>query len=85
LRARLPRDTDLVLLGSIATPKYVDVLQPAFDHALRFPGGFVGRGDMSRGGLLLRAAADGVELDYQRIEGATRRGARPPKLHRRAR
>jgi hypothetical protein len=85
LRARLPRDTDLVLLGSIATAKYVDVLQPAFDRALRFPGDFVGRGDMSRGGLLLRAADDGVELAYRPIDGAVRRGARPPRLQRRAR
>jgi hypothetical protein len=80
LRKRLPRDTDLVLLGSIATAKYVDVLQPAFDRELRFPGAFVGRGDMSRGGLLLRAAADGVELDYAPVDGAERRGARPAKL-----
>jgi len=82
LSARLPRDTELVLLGSIATPKYVDVLQPAFENALRFPGEFVGRGDMSRGGLLLRAAAAGVELDYQPIDGSKRRGARPPRLTR---
>src|SRR5881628_202402 len=40
----------------------------------------VGRGDMSRGGLLLRHARDGVELPYVPILGATLHGARPPKL-----
>ncbi len=59
LRARLP-DAQVVLLGSIATPKYVDVLSAVFGGALCFPGDFVGRGDMSRGGLLLRAARDGA-------------------------
>src|SRR5262245_23223719 len=53
LRARLPRDAEIVLLGSIATPKYVDVLLATLRRALLFPSEFVGRGDMSRGGLLL--------------------------------
>jgi hypothetical protein len=73
-------DTDVVLLGSIASGKYVDVLGEIFGDRLLFPPAFVGRGDMSRGGLLLRAAASGEELDYVPIAGATRRGARPPKL-----
>lgn len=80
LRARLSRDAELVLLGSIATPKYVDVLLGVFGDALRFPVDFVGRGDMSRGGLLLRAARAGVELDYQPVGSAPRRGPRAAKL-----
>ncbi len=80
LRARLPRGAEIVLLGSIATPKYVDVLLAAFGRALLFPGDFVGRGDMSRGGLLLRAARAGAELDYRRIDGSLRRGRRAAKL-----
>src|SRR5437870_5647388 len=40
----------------------------------------VGRGDMSRGGLLLRQAAADVELTYVPIAGAVRHGPRPPKL-----
>ena len=44
----------VVLLGSIATGKYVDVLTRAFGDRLHFPSDFVGRGDMSRGGLMLR-------------------------------
>jgi len=82
LRARLPRGSEIVLLGSIATPKYVDVLLPAFAKSLLFPRDFVGRGDMSRGGLLLRAARAGAELDYQPVDGAERRGVRPAKLER---
>ena len=71
---------EAVLLGSIASGKYVDVLGPIFGERLLFPPAFVGRGDMSRGGLMLRAAASGEELEYVPIAGATRHGARPPKL-----
>jgi hypothetical protein len=74
------RACDVVLLGSIASPKYVDVLLDIFGGRLRFPIDFVGRGDMSRGGLLLRKAREGAELDYAPIAGAVRHGARPPKL-----
>jgi hypothetical protein len=72
--------SEVVLLGSIASPKYLDVLLGVFGDRLLFPLDFVGRGDMSRGGLLLRRAADGQELDYIPVAGASRRGARPPKL-----
>ena len=71
---------DVVLLGSIASPKYVDVLLAIFGDRLMFPIEFVGRGDMSRGGLLLRRAEDGAELVYVPVAGAVRHGARPPKL-----
>ena len=73
-------ETDVVLLGSIASGKYVDVLGEIYGERLLFPPSFVGRGDMSRGGLMLRAAAAGEELDYVPVSGAIRRGARPPKL-----
>ena len=73
-------DMEVVLLGSIASGKYVDVLGPVFGERLVFPPSFVGRGDMSRGGLMLRAAASGEELEYAPIAGAVRHGARPPKL-----
>jgi hypothetical protein len=75
-------DCDVVLLGSVATPKYVDVLAGIFGHRLRFPIDFVGRGDMSRGGLLLRRAQEGVELEYAPVVGAALHGRRPPKLPR---
>jgi hypothetical protein len=73
-------DGEVVLLGSIASPKYVDILLGVFGECLRFPSDFVGRGDMSRGGLLLRRVATGEELDYVPVAGAIRRGQRPPKL-----
>ena len=72
--------SDFVLLGSIATGKYVDVLSEAFGERLRFPKDFVGRGDMSRGGLLLRCVREGRELEYVPVAGAVRHGERPPKL-----
>jgi len=73
-------DCDVVLLGSIASGKYVEVLQPIFGEKLVFPPAFVGRGDMSRGGLMLRCVTAGVELEYAPIAGAVRHGARPPRL-----
>ena len=69
-----------VLLGSIATPKYVDVLLSIFGDQLLFPAEFVGRGDMSRGGLMLRCVDGKVELTYTPVLNAVRHGARPPKL-----
>ena len=73
-------DCEVVLLGSIASPKYVDALLDVFGSRLRFPIDFVGRGDMSRGGLLLRHAAAAIELPYVPVAGAVRHGQRPPKL-----
>jgi hypothetical protein len=73
-------EAEVVLLGSVATPKYVDVLVAIFSKRLLFPTAFVGRGDMSRGGLMLRHVDSGVELDYEPVAGAIRHGARPPKL-----
>lgn len=73
-------DGDVILLGSIASPKYTGVLLEILGDRLRFPIDFVGRGDMSRGGLLLRQAADGRELDYTPVAGAVLHGVRPPRL-----
>jgi hypothetical protein len=82
LAAEIGPDCDVVLLGSVASPKYVDVLAGIFGERLRFPIDFVGRGDMSRGGLLLRKAQEGVELEYAPVVGTVRHGTRPPKLPR---
>jgi hypothetical protein len=78
--ATTSRRAHAILLGSIATDKYVGTLASAFGDRLRFPEEFVGRGDMSRGGLLLRSVREARELTYVPVSGATRRGARPPKL-----
>jgi len=81
LRA-LPTRGEIVLLGSIASAKYVDPLLGVFGERLLFPPSFVGRGDMSRGGLLLRSARAGTELEYAKVQGAVRHGPRPPRLPR---
>jgi len=80
LAEKLSSTSDVVLLGSIATRKYVDVLLANFRNRLRFPADFIGRGDMSRGGLLLRCAVDREELEYVAVAGAVLNGKRPPKL-----
>jgi hypothetical protein len=80
LATKLPTQSEVILLGSIATGKYVDVLLANFGERLRFPADFVGRGDMSRGGLMLRCVADGQELSYIPVTGAIVNGKRPPKL-----
>jgi len=68
---------EVVLLGSVATGKYVDVLEPIFGGRLLFPKDFVGRGDMARGGMLLQRAESGVELNYIPVSHPTRLGVRP--------
>src|SRR5216117_1840952 len=80
LANRLPLRSDIILLGSIATVKYVDVLLATFRDRLRFPSEFIGRGDISRGGLMLRCAVDREELSYIAVAGAIVNGKRPPKL-----
>lgn len=84
LRALLPRlgGAEVVLLGSIASRKYTEVLTDVLGAQVLFPSDFVGRGDMSRGGLLLRCVREGRELAYVPIAGAVRHGARPPRLAR---
>jgi hypothetical protein len=82
LAAEVGVECEVILLGSVASPKYVEVLGGIFGERLRFPIDFVGRGDMSRGGLLLRKVREGVELEYVPVAGAVLHGARPPKLPR---
>jgi len=73
-------DCEIVLLGSIATPKYVEPLVEVLGERLLFPSEFVGRGDMSRGGLMLRCVKSGKELTYIPVATAVRHGARPPSF-----
>jgi hypothetical protein len=81
LAARLPADARVVLLGSIASGKYVDVLVRVLGARLHYPPSFIGRGDMSRGGLLLRSVDAREELKYAVLElTSVRHGPRPPKL-----
>jgi hypothetical protein len=80
LAEHIGMDGEVILLGSIATNKYIGPLLTAFGERLRFPADFVGRGDMSRGGLLLRCVREGVELPYVPVHEAVRRGPRPARL-----
>ena len=80
LLAAVGPDCEVVLLGSIASGKYVDPLLPVFGQRLMFPPHFVGRGDMSRGGLMQRSVAASLELEYVPLAGAARHGQRPPRL-----
>jgi predicted kinase len=75
----------IVLLGSIASSRYVEPLLGVFGERLLFPPDFIGRGDMSRGGLLLRCVDRGRELDYAPLAGAVRHGPRPQRLEPRRR
>ncbi len=80
LLEKLGNSCEVVLLGSIATSKYVDPLLPLFRDRLLFPAEFAGRGDMSRGGLMLRAVEARKELAYTPVLEAARHGKRPAKL-----
>jgi hypothetical protein len=87
-RAPLERDlaaigavsAEVVLLGSIASEKYVAPMTAILGERLLFPPAFIGRGDMSRGGLLLRCVASATELPYAPVMGALRHGKRPGRL-----
>jgi hypothetical protein len=85
LASQLTNKCQVVLLGSIATAKYREVLSATLGDRLHFPLDFIGRGDMSRGGLMLRCVDSGQELEYASLTGNHFRGARPPKLAPRSR
>ena len=82
LHRGLAADDRIVLLGSVATDKYVGPLLDVFGERLLFPTTFAGRGDMSRGGLLLRCARTGTPLECVSVRGSVRHGPKPPKLPR---
>lgn len=76
LKESLDDSRPVILLGSIATDKYSGVLHPILASRLLFPTDFRGRGDMSRGALLLRAAASGNELAYESVPEIPRKQKR---------
>jgi len=80
LLGKIGDSCDVVLLGSIATAKYTDPLLEVFGEQLLFPAEFVGRGDLSRGGLMLRSVEVGRELTYTPVLNSIRHGKRPPRL-----
>jgi hypothetical protein len=79
LAERIGPKCEVVLLGSVATGKYIDVLQPIFGDSLVFPSEFLGHGDMARGGMLLKRAESGIELTYIPVSNSARLGSRATK------
>ena len=73
LAERIDDDAQVVLLGSVASGKYVDILWPIFGPRLRFPTAFAGLGDMARGGLMLRAVRANKELQYTTLDAPRHR------------
>lgn len=87
LAERTSEDVEIVLLGSVGTPKYLSPLLDALGPRVVLPAPFVGMGDMQRGALMLRAAESGEELPYisaADLAGAPR-GNRPRSTRRSAR
>src|SRR5512144_2994727 len=78
LASRLKGDDEVVLLGSVASGKYVDVIWPHLGDRLLFPSIFAGLGDMSRGGLLLRAVRANRELEYTSLSAPRRKTEEDP-------
>jgi ribosomal protein S18 acetylase RimI-like enzyme len=79
LADRLPTGARAVLLGSVATAKYLEPMADVLGDRLYFPSDFIGRGDMSRGALLLQHVDANRELDYVPFAtGVARRGRRAP-------
>ena len=76
---RIGPKCQVVLLGSVASGKYVDVLLPIFGKRLVFPKEFIGHGDMARGGMLLQRADSGEELTYLPVADPARLGASASK------
>jgi hypothetical protein len=68
--------SEVILLGSVATGKYTETLLPILGKRLLFPADFAGRGDMSRGALLLRSVAANQELRYDPVSPVSPRGTR---------
>lgn len=64
LAGSLGSSARIVLLGSIASPKYLEPLLDVLGRVLEIPTELIGLGSMSRGSLLLRCAHEGRELSY---------------------
>jgi hypothetical protein len=78
-RALLPRigsDGDVVLLGSVGTGKYTDLLTPIFGERLLFPRDVLHIGQLARGALFLHRARERRELEYIPVTEIIRVGRR---------
>jgi hypothetical protein len=79
LAAGVGPECEIVLLGSIASGKYLDILTGVLGDRLRVPAEFIGRGDMQRGAMLLRCVEEKRELDYIPVTGIFSRQRLPLK------
>jgi hypothetical protein len=79
LSGQLGPGVEVILLGSIATLKYIDPLIAVFGPRLTFPSDFLGLGNMSRGGLLLRCCRENRELSYISVSDVMHRVMKPGK------
>ena len=76
LSRRLASDAEVVLLGSVSTGKYTDLLAPIFGDRLVFPRDVLHIGQLARGALFLRCARDREELEYVAVTEIVRAGRR---------
>jgi hypothetical protein len=76
LSRRLGSDAEVVLLGSVSTGKYTDLLAPIFGDRLLFPRDVLHIGQLARGALFLRHARDREELGYMAVTEIVRAGRR---------
>ena len=76
LADRAGADAEIVLLGSVGTGKYTDILAPVFGERLLFPREILHIGQLARGALFLRHAREGRELDYVPVAEIIRAGRR---------
>jgi hypothetical protein len=73
---RIGGDGDVVLLGSVGTGKYTDLLAPIFGERLLFPRDVLHIGQLARGALFLSRAREGRELEYIPVSEIMRAGRR---------
>jgi hypothetical protein len=76
LSQRVGPDAEVVLLGSVGTGKYTDLLAPIFGDRLLFPRDVLHIGQLARGALFLQRARDRQELEYIPVSGIIRAGRR---------
>lgn len=72
----LGEEGDVILLGSVNTGKYTDLLAPIFGGRLLFPRDVLHIGQLARGALFLRHARERLELDYVPVADIERRRGR---------
>jgi hypothetical protein len=76
LLERIGHEADVVLLGSVGTGKYSDVLTPIFGQQLLFPRDVLHVGQLARGAIFLQRTKELKELEYVPVADIVRRGGR---------